>query len=77
MNTKKRERRLAQNLSALRTAHKYSAAHLDKQFNLPSGTWTRYERGEDPPPDITLQIKNFFRVDMFDLLYKNINHQNG
>ena len=76
MNSNKRERRLAQNLFALRASHKYAAADLDKQFQLPAGTWTRYERGEDPPSDITLQIKHFFDVDIFDLLYKDITHQN-
>ena len=73
MNTNKRERRLARNLSELRAARKYTAAQLDKQFNLAPGTWSRYEQGEDPPHDITLQIKDFFHVDIFELLYKDIN----
>lgn len=71
MNTK-RERRLAQNLVALRVASRLAAVELDRQFNLPEGSWVRFESGEDPPSDITLQIKHFFHVDIFDLLYKDI-----
>lgn len=71
MNTK-RERKLAINLYRLRTANRQSASELDGVFNLSPGTWSRYEAGEEPPRDVTLRIRDYYGVDIFDLLYKEV-----
>lgn len=69
MNTK-RERKLASNLYRLRTANRQSTSDLDAIFNLAPGTWSRYEAGEEPPREVTLRIRDYYDVDIFDLLYK-------